>query len=51
MIASAYNIIGQRAEDNKPGDTIDTERPREKVKLSYEEKEPNNDIRVLTRPK
>ena len=48
MIASAYNIIGQKAEDDKSGDT---ERPKEKVKLSYEEKEPNNDIRALVRPK
>ena len=47
MIASAYSIIGHKNETN----FNETERPKEKSRLTYEEKAPNNDIRLLTKPK
>ena len=48
MASAAYNILGKL---NEEGNQFDTERVKEKSKLSYDEKPPNNDIRMLTRPK
>ena len=51
LITSAYGVIGQMNHEKRLSRIMDTELIKDKTRLTYDEKPPNNDIRVLTRPK